>query len=477
MMSSSSTDGLLLARPMSNDSGPDGFEPTRTHDYQRPSAAPHVLLFGEGWSRVHELDPNVREVLIGRGADCGLVVDDTSVSRHHLLLVLGDQPSVRDLGSSNGTLLDGSVLASGETRTLSPGSRIQLGAVTIVVYASSADPSPTSAPEDLPLDDPMHAVHDLCDRVAASDLGVLILGETGTGKELLAERIHARSNRASARLLRLNAAAVPEALAESELFGHERGAFTGALQAKEGLLAAASGGTVLLDEIGDLPASVQSKLLRVLEAGEIMRVGATKAIHVDVRYLSATSRDVEALIADGRVRADLMYRLAGVTIRVPPLRERRSSILPLARRLLRSACGPNAPVLAPDAERALVEHPWPGNVRELKATVQRAAVLSGQAMIEARHLVIGAFNSPVLSSAPGAPSQSVTEPPPPVSTGSGPASLRDDVRAIERDRILAALDACGGNQTRAAAMLGIARRTLTAKLDQLEVVRPRKPRP
>src|SRR5260221_1769012 len=216
-------------------------------------------------------------------------------------------------------------------------------------------------------------VHRLEQQVAASTLSVLVRGETGVGKELVAERIHMSSPRGGRPLLKLNCAALTESLLESELFGHERGAFTGAVVTKPGLLELADGGTVFLDEVGDLPLTLQAKLLRVLEDRIVMRVGGIKPRTIDVRFISVTNRDLEAEIARGAFREDLYFRLSGATIAVPPLRERLAEIEPLAREFVARASlalGRHAPPLAPDALAALCVHPWPRNIRELRNLIE-----------------------------------------------------------------------------------------------------------
>ena len=301
---------------------------------------------------------------------------------------------------------------------------------------------------------PMAAVVALVDRIAVGDISVLITGETGVGKEVVAEHLHARSRRAARPLLRVNCGALPEPLLESELFGHEKGAFTGAVVAKPGLLEHADGGTVLLDEIGELSPAIQVKLLRVLEQRELLRVGGLKPRTIDVRFLAATHRDLEAAVAAGRFREDLYFRIAGVTVEVPPLRARTDELDGLIAHFVAGAARAldrPAPRLD-DAARALLRgHPWPGNLRELRNVLERATLLCDD-VIEARHL----------------PSERMR---------AAPVGL-DDVRArtdeLERQAIADALAQTGGDQGRAAALLGVSRRTLTNKLNRHGFDRPRK---
>jgi DNA-binding NtrC family response regulator len=248
-------------------------------------------------------------------------------------------------------------------------------------------------------------------------------------------------------------------LLESELFGHERGAFTGAVQAKPGLLESASGGTAFLDEIGELPASLQVKLLRVVEERKVRRVGAIEPIDIDVRFVAATNRDLEAEVAAGNFRQDLYYRLAGASVHIPPLRERRAEIEPLAETFLEGAAaelGRPSPALSPSARRWLRRHDWPGNVRELRNVIERAVLLAEGDSIELSHL----------------PSAEVAAETPQTMQ----AEIQQEVSAIEKQRILEALEACAGNQTRAAKMLGMSRRAFINRLDAYGIPRPRKGR-
>jgi len=305
----------------------------------------------------------------------------------------------------------------------------------------------------------MHELLRAARRVAGADVGVLILGETGSGKDVLASLVHELSARAAGPFVGVNCASIPEALLESELFGHERGAFTGAVTAKPGLLETADGGTVFLDEIGDLPASLQAKLLRVIESREVTRVGAVRPRVVDVRFVAATNCNIAAAVASGRFRQDLLYRLNCVTLSVPPLRERRAEIEPLVRLFLsdaRARFDSQVSDVSPPALEALLAHPWPGNVRELRNVVERAVLLAPGRVIEPAHL-------------------GLTRPPAPEATVSVAPSARPTGvtgRRIDRDAIAEALIACGGNQSRAAKFLGVSRRTLVRRIARLGLPRP-----
>ena len=314
----------------------------------------------------------------------------------------------------------------------------------------------------------MHRLYALVDVIAPSKLSILILGETGVGKDVYAESVHARSPRARAPFVRLNCAALPENLLEAELFGYERGAFTGALQAKPGLFEAADGGTVFLDEIGEMPLVTQAKLLRVLESGETMRIGSVKPKHVDVRFVSATNRDLEGLAAIGQFRTNLYFRLNGVSVSLPPLRQRPDDVMPLARSFLERTGARSA--FSDAAVAALRAYRWPGNIRELKNVVERAALLSqGQPIRPGPSPV--PRNCAVGLDASG---RSLPRPPRRPRRTGGSSPMRDEFAELEKTRILEAMDRCGGNQSRAAKALGISRTTLIKRLEQYGYVRPRK---
>ena len=320
----------------------------------------------------------------------------------------------------------------------------------------------------------------LLERVAPSSISVLILGETGVGKEVTAETIHRLSNRAPSAFVRLNCAALSETLIESELFGYEKGAFTGALKAKPGLIETAEGGTLFLDEVGELPMSTQVKLLRVLEERMVLRVGALKPHAIDVRIVSATNRDLEREIRHERFRQDLYFRLNGITVEVSPLRERIEELASLARLFINQICRQDGrasvPTIAPDAMAHLVEYRWPGNIRELKNIIERAVLLSGGETIRPEHLPLEKMSPE--STTKSRPMAAVTVPRafPPKAITDAQGNLLTDMQRYERERVIKALEECGGNQTQAAKKLGIARRTLIKRLDRYAVPRPRKGR-
>jgi two-component system, NtrC family, response regulator AtoC len=350
----------------------------------------------------------------------------------------------------------------------------------------------------------MQRLFGIAERIAGGTICVLLLGETGVGKEVLADRIHHLSPRATKPFLRLNCAAFPENLLESELFGYERGAFTGAMHAKIGLLESATGGTVFLDEVGELPMATQSKLLRVLEAREVMRLGAVKTRPIDVRFIAATNRDLENEARAGRFREDLYFRISGVSLVIPPLRERMTEIEPMTRAFLSQLsreAGRSVPHITGEAFEWLQRYSWPGNVRELRNTIERALLLCGDSPITLEHLPIEKTGAtlpyrPARLPPPPAPPRpwppiardggsdrppAMTVPPPPPTgypmedeSEDNPDALRARMTEAEKQRIMRALEACAGNQTRAAKVLGISRRTLVSRLAAFNLPRPRR---
>jgi len=306
-------------------------------------------------------------------------------------------------------------------------------------------------------------------RLQGNDLTVLVTGESGTGKELVARAIHVGSQRSAGMFLPYNCTTTGRDLADSQLFGHRRGSFTGAVTDQPGLVRAAAGGTLFLDEIGDLPIDVQPKLLRFLELQEIMPIGETRPQRVDVRVLAATNADLEQRVAEGKFREDLYYRLSVIRIHVPPLRERLEEIPHLTAFFLREACERLAKPdvqLSSDALDAFSQYRWPGNVRQLKNEIQRAVAMSAPGgTIEAQNLSpeIGATTHvPAGATAVGSASR----------TPRAAANLADAIEEVERELIQAALNGSSGNISQAARVLGLTRRGLYLKLRRLGLDAP-----
>ncbi|MBK7534166.1 MAG: sigma 54-interacting transcriptional regulator [Myxococcales bacterium] len=327
-----------------------------------------------------------------------------------------------------------------------------------LMHAPPVTPTETS---DLVVSDPaMKHLYATVERIAEASLTVLIFGETGVGKELVTEALHRSSPRRDKPLVKLNCASLPESLLESELFGYERGAFTGADRRKVGFFEAADGGLLFLDEIGEMPLTLQAKLLRVLERKTITRVGGTQEISVDVRVVAATHRDLDAEVRAGRFREDLFFRIAGFTVFVPPLRDRKAELLPLAEYFVRKVAAESgiAPPSIDDAARAaLLRHDWPGNVRELKNAMERAIVMQNSGVIGIEHLPERLRAAAPVSAPLG-----------------GDGKIRQQLAEIERTAIVEALEATGGNQTHAAQRLGISRRTLIYKMEKFGLKAPPK---
>jgi transcriptional regulator with GAF, ATPase, and Fis domain len=399
------------------------------------------VLSGPNAGQATELSGD--EIRIGSGRGNHLVLLDSTVSRHHATLRL-DRAGIRvvDAGSSNGTRLDGARIRDAWARS---GSTLECGTTTLRLgLLQSYVEVPVSAREQvgglLGRSAVMRRVFTLLERVAATDDPVLIEGETGTGKELVAEAIHEESPRSGEPFVVFDCSAVSPSLLESELFGHVRGAFSGAVSDREGVFEAADGGTLFLDEIGELPLELQPKLLRALERLEVRRVGANLPRRVDVRLVAATNRHLQNEVAKGRFREDLYYRIAVVTVHVPPLRERGGDVALLAEHFAREMAGREGRLagLPPKVLVALAQQAWPGNVRELRNAVSRA-----------------------MSGIEGTPT---TAPP----GARAPAPVNVDVPFHEaRDRLLEefevayfseALRRTGGNATKAAELTGVNRK-------------------
>jgi DNA-binding NtrC family response regulator len=328
----------------------------------------------------------------------------------------------------------------------------------------------TGIPEVVSVSVAMGEALRLVERVAPSDASVLITGESGTGKELIAQAIHRLSKRAEASFIDLNCAAFQESLLESELFGYEAGAFSGAKGRKLGLIELADGGTLFLDEVTELPAPLQAKLLRAIETRTFFRVGGVRKVEVNVRIVAATNRNLDSVVEDGSFRADLLYRINGFQIDLVPLRDRPEDIEPLTKALLSKVSGANAPELDPVALEALRAYSWPGNVRQLKNCLERAVLLSNNGRITVSDLPPEVVRpAPIISavmisaSQPGATSDGVSV------TTSSPAPLRE----MERQQILAALEQTGWHRGKTAEILGISASTLYRRLRDYDLEKRR----
>ncbi len=415
-----------------------------THDQTTIEGPERVLGAARNTACVVSIEGPVRGVFelaadttlaIGRSRSSEIQIDDAAVSRLHATLAWDGKTRVRvtDHGSRNGTRV-GSRRVVGETFA-SHNDVLHVGPATFVLLVPAADTRIVGAGS-------MQHTLLVAERAARCDLAVLILGETGVGKEVLAHRIHDMSARAKGPFVAVHCGAIPETLAESTLFGHEKGSFTGADARREGVLEAANGGTVFLDEVGELRTSNQVRLLRALEERTITRVGGTKPVPVDVRVIAATHRDLDRAAVDGSFRRDLMYRLDVLRIEIPPLRARTDELPELARALLADLAPQKT--LADDALDALSNHPFPGNIRELRNLLARAATLVEGDIVD-RETLDGLL-------------------PRGATRGDGP--LRGRVGDTERQAIEEALAATGGNQTHAAARLGISRRGLIYKMER-----------
>ena len=309
----------------------------------------------------------------------------------------------------------------------------------------------------------------LVERVAPSEASVLITGESGTGKELIAHAIHRLSTRANASFIDLNCAAFQESLLESELFGYEAGAFSGAKGRKLGLIELSDGGTLFLDEVTELPAQLQAKLLRAIETRTFFRVGGVRKVEVDIRIVAATNRNLDSVVADGSFRSDLLYRINGFQIDLVPLRERPEDIEPLARHLLQQVGGTTPTELDPAALEALSSYTWPGNVRQLKNTLERAVILSNNGRITLAELPPEVARpvtfTPALMTVPAPGSNA--------DAGSTPVGSPASLREVERQQILAALEQSGWHRGKTAEILGISPSTLYRRLRDYDLEKRR----
>jgi len=457
----------------------------------------------------HGLDeralPARSTLTIGRDPTANIQIEDGFVSKRHAVLHVADTITLTDEGSSNGTFVNGARIPPHTALAVLTTDVIHIGSSALLFREAAPAPTRTN-PHRLVSDPVMRQLYDLAATVGPSRVAVLLLGETGAGKEVLAAALHEASARGTGALVRLNCAAFSSSLLEAELFGYERGAFTGAVATKVGLLESAHKGTLFLDEIGEAPLETQAKLLRFIETGEVLRLGSVQPKFVDVRIVAATNRDLPQMVSQGEFRADLYFRLNGITLRIPPLRERRSEIMLLAEEFARQAAartkGWSSIVFTAGARDKLNQHDWPGNVRELRATIERAVLLSTTTHIDEAALHIERLPPPMHS--PRTSNQSAVDTmrvdlpaqprpradtlnfpsvalPPPSSAPNQPRSPSPHAPHAphgpgdaDRQAVLQALVDTAGNQSRAAALLGISRRTLLKRLDEYDVPRPRK---
>ncbi|MFO0761214.1 MAG: sigma 54-interacting transcriptional regulator [Byssovorax sp.] len=392
-------------------------------------------------------------VLAGQSPACELRLTDRTVSRRHLAFELaGERLRVTDLGSTNGTLVQGLAVLDAY---LQGGEVIALGATAIRVDRLAGEARAPALPEArgfgrlLGESAAMRRIYPLCERLAAASVPVLIEGETGTGKEVLAESLHETGPRAAGPFVVFDCTAVPPNLVESALFGHERGAFTGATETRRGVFEEAHGGTLLLDEIGDLDLPLQAKLLRAIERGEVQRVGGNRWIKADARVLSATRRDLDREIQAGRFRDDLFFRLAVARVELPPLRDRQGDITGLARHFW-ERLAPRGAAFPPELPARLEAYAWPGNVRELYNAVARRVALGDDAPI---HTGRPAGDGSAPSARGGDLIESVLALDLPLTR-----AREQIVDAFERRYVQRVLAAHNGNVSAAAAASGIARR-------------------
>ncbi len=439
------------------------------------------------------LEPGV-PLTVGRRSPSDVAISDPALSRTHARFEAARDGliTVEDLGSTNGTWLHGKQITA---TAIHPGDEVVLGGVVVTVHAfgkafqSTSGPLPAGEPSGAPVatSPAMRDVLELAARLGVEVLPVILQGETGSGKEVVARFIHGSGPRKGKPMICVNCAAIPASLVESTLFGHQRGAFTGAAEQQKGVFEAADGGTLFLDEIGEMPLPAQAALLRVIETKRLCRVGSTQEIAVDVRIIAATHRDLEAMSEAGAFRADLFYRLSAMVLAIPPLRERPEEIESLARFFLAADARARGLDISPGAMALLRAHRWPGNVRELRNAIERAMIVASGAMITEKDLPskirdakapsAGSIPPPSLRS-PGLPPPGVDEPPSddsmppsaPLSGASGELKLR--LQEYEARLILDTLLASGWNQTEAAKRLGMPIRTLAYKIKAFAITRP-----
>jgi DNA-binding NtrC family response regulator len=439
-----------------------------------------VVKDGPGPERVYVLE---KDAAIGRDRGCEVVLGAEGISRKHCLLERTRDGGLflRDLGSRNGTFVNGERI---EKARLKEGDKVGIGEAQLRIESLQVteprakdattrdlerprERAPEGAVTFIAESPEAKQVLRLVEKAAPTDSTVLVTGESGTGKEVVARLLHARSGRRTGPFVDVNCGALAPTLVDAELFGHEKGAFTGADKRREGKLELAKGGTLLLDEVGELALDAQVKLLRVLEERKLVRVGGKDEVAVDARLVTATHRDLEQLVKEGKFRQDLFYRLEVIRIHVPPLRERKADILPLARLFLgrfRQRTGRAVEGFSPDAERRLLEHAWPGNARELRNVVERAVVLGEGTTVGADDVYI-----------PHAADSADAPPAPAVSSDSAPLGPPPSLAEVEKKAVERALRYVSWNKTKAAEILGIRRPTIYEKIKLYDLKPPESP--
>lgn len=495
-------DGIRRPYVTMTHSKPTGHATRRRDRHSDTQAATYVLTIqvpGQA-IRTVTLDGD-KTYTLGRDGASDIVLDDSCVSNRHAIITASEPPTIIDIGSRNATYLDGQRLPTKQACPVRIGGVLKVGGTSLTltrgewrssgvrrVVTSVADGSGAKVPAEhlvrpVVRDQGMLELYAFARQIAPSLARVLITGETGVGKELMAQAIHISSPRASRQLVVLNCAAIPEGLVESELFGYERGAFSGAVGAKPGLFETAHESTFFLDEVGELPLPVQAKFLRVLETGEVSRLGAVRPTRVDARIVAATNRHLPAEVARGTFRADLYYRLNGLTISIPPLRERPEDIEELAKYF--AATVRTGLKFSEDALAALRAYAWPGNVRELKSVVERVALVNQGGEVQSTDLMLEQTPSALLASAAEQSGGNSAEGDSEVDARTDTyerflpeelptAVVRAELERRELRRTKEALERTAGNQTEAARLLGISRRTLMNRMDRFGISRPRK---
>jgi DNA-binding NtrC family response regulator len=405
---------------------------------------------------VYTIEPDhPTRVLVGQGPSCELKLTDKTVSRRHIACeVQGDTLRLTDLESTNGTTINGVRVSDAQ---LAGGETVKLGSTEILVERG-AEPREVPLTADagfgrvIGASTAMRRLYPLCKQLAASSVPVVIEGETGTGKEVLAEALHEKSPRARKPFVVFDCTAVPPNLVESALFGHEKGAFTGATESRRGVFEEANGGTLLIDEIGDLDIELQAKLLRALERSEVCRIGSNRWTRVDVRILAATRRDLDHEVQAERFRDDLFYRLAVTRIEMPPLRRRQGDIALLAHHFWKQLAEANQPIPADFIQR-LETYSWPGNVRELQNAVARRVALGELANGTAPWALREELPQLVTESSGAGRMEQILEENLPL-----PLARKRVVETFEMLYLERVLDEYDGNVARAAAAAGVARR-------------------